>query len=130
MEITPLQMYILLMLDKIVKISGHSVVILLFILVPLIVFVIGNELNYEDSGKCVKLAKILGVAFLLSLFTYMFCPTTKQAAAIILVPKVINNEKIQDIGSNTLNVADNLLKLSNEYIKNLYEKNNDEGVEK
>lgn len=127
MAITPLQMYILLMLDNIVKISEASVIILLFISIPLIVFIVGNELNNEDSGKCVKLAKILGVAFLLSLFTYMFCPTTKQAAAIILVPKVLNNEKIQDIGSNTLNVADNLLKLSNEYIKNLYKKNSDEG---
>lgn len=130
MAITPLQMYILLMLDNIVKISGFSVIILLLILIPLILFIFGNELNDEDRSRYIKLAKILGVAFLLSLFTYMFCPTTKQAAAIILVPKVINNEKIQDIGSNTLNVADNLLKLSNEYIKNLYEKNNDEGVEK
>ena len=127
MEITSLQMYILLILDNIVKISGHSVIILLLILIPLSVFIIGNEINNEDRDKGIKLVKILGVAFLLSLFTYMFCPTTKQAAAIILVPKVINNEKIQDIGSNTLNVADNLLKLSNEYIENLYEKNNDEG---
>ena len=121
--ITPFQMYLLLMLDNICIVS-----LILTIVLALITFMIGgllvsHDLN-EDERNCTrKFFKCVILVFILSLLSTVFIPNTQQAATIILVPKVLNNEKVQDIGQNGLDLANNLLKLSNEYIeKNLITK--------
>ena len=46
----------------------------------------------------------------------VFLPNTKQMATIYLLPKVVNNEKIQNIGERTLDTGDKLLQLMQQYI--------------
>lgn len=46
----------------------------------------------------------------------VFLPNTKQMATIYLLPKVVNNEKIQSIGERTLDTGDKLLQLMQQYI--------------
>ena len=46
----------------------------------------------------------------------VFVPNTKQMATIYLLPKVVNNEKIQDIGERTLDTGDKILQLMQQYI--------------
>lgn len=46
----------------------------------------------------------------------VFLPNTKQMATIYLLPKVVNNEKIQSIGERTLDTGDKLLQLMKQYI--------------
>ena len=46
----------------------------------------------------------------------VFLPNTKQMATIYLLPKIVNNEKIQSIGERTLDTGDKLLQLMQQYI--------------
>lgn len=118
--ITPFQMYLLLMLDSICVVTAIITIVLAFITFIIGVMSVANDVNEEDRESARKLLKYLVPVFLLSLLLAVFIPNTKQAATIFLVPKVLNNEKVQDIGQNGLDLANNLLKLSNEYIeKNL-----------
>ena len=121
--ITPFQMYLLLMLDNICVVTAIITVVLAFITIVFGAMIVPNELNEEECKYTKKLLKYIILVFLLSLSASVFIPNTQQAATIFLVPKVLNNEKVQDIGQNGLDLANNLLKLSNEYIeKNLITK--------
>lgn len=42
-------------------------------------------------------------------FLAIFTPTTKEAAAIYLIPKIANNEKVKEIPSKFLSLADEWL---------------------
>lgn len=46
----------------------------------------------------------------------VFIPNTKQAAAIYILPRIINNEKIQNIGNNALDTTNTLLELTQKYL--------------
>lgn len=46
----------------------------------------------------------------------VFLPNTKQMATIYLLPKVINDEKIQSIGGRAIDTGDKLLQLMQQYI--------------
>jgi len=69
-----------------------------------------------DDKKLPKYYPILVVLELLFICAATFIPNTKQMATIYLLPKVINNEKIQSIGERTLDVGDKLLQLTQQYI--------------
>lgn len=121
--ITPFQMYLLLMLDGICVVTAIITIVLAFITFIIGVMSVASDVNEEDQKCARKFLKYLVPVFMLSLSASVFIPNTKQAATIFLVPKVLNNEKVQDIGQNGLDLANNLLKLSNEYIeKNLITK--------
>ena len=47
----------------------------------------------------------------------MFLPSTKQIAAIYVVPAIANDEKIQQIGGKTLDISNQLLDLTKEYLE-------------
>ena len=47
----------------------------------------------------------------------MFVPSTKQMAAIYVVPAIANNEKMQNIGNKTLDISNQLLDLTKEYFE-------------
>ena len=55
----------------------------------------------------------------------LFLPTQKEAAAIWLVPKMVNNEKLNNIASNTLSIVDEYTK---EYLAELLEKEGSEAT--
>ena len=50
----------------------------------------------------------------------LFVPTQKEAAAIWLVPTMVNNEKLTNISSNTLSIVDEYTK---EYLADLLKDN-------
>ena len=116
--ITPFQMYLLLMLDSICVVTAIITIVLALITFIFGIMSVAGDVNEEDQKYARKFLKYLVPIFVLSLLSAVFIPNTKQAATIFLVPKVLNNEKIQDIGQNGLDLANNLLKLSNEYIEN------------
>ena len=117
--ITPMQMYWLLKLDDIGV--GCSTFIVFLVAVAIVCFVLfgfAREDNNEKEQKillksvCLALigASLLGVV-------KTFLPTTKQMAAIYVVPAIMNNEKIQQIGNDTLDITNQLLALTKEYLK-------------
>jgi hypothetical protein len=101
---------------------------LVFIFVPIIIIGIINgcyEGNSEKSPKAIKLWKLLFVTlplgFLLA-FSSAFIPSTKEMAAIIVVPKMITaidkNEQLKKMPDKLINLADEwITKLTPENIQ-------------
>ena len=65
---------------------------------------------------------LLPISFL-ALFSVAatFTPSTKSMCAILVVPQIVNNEKVQELPENVLNLANEWLK---EQVIELKEKNN------
>ena len=53
----------------------------------------------------------------LSISALTFLPSTKQMAAIYVVPAIVNNEKVQNISNKSLDISNQLLDLTKEYLK-------------
>lgn len=69
----------------------------------------------REKGFC--LTKILVAGFLIGIATWTFLPSTKQMAAIVLVPAVLNNKDVQEIGAKTADLGKDLLALTQAYVK-------------
>lgn len=117
--ITPTTMYWLTRLDGI-----HNFSILLTIILLLgtaICFPLGNILadtkkdcvtTEEDAVKYRKIGERLlsctkwcVAAWIVFVSSWLFLPTTKEMAAILIVPKVANSEKVQEIGGSLFDLA-------------------------
>ena len=118
--ITPMQMYWLLKLDDILAIS-LAIFVLTF--VGFVVCLVG-AISYkgEDYFECeynkFKIGRNILFWFVLFFGSItMFVPSTKQMAAIYVVPTIANNEKVQNIGNKTLDISNQLLDLTKEYFE-------------
>ena len=101
MEITTMQMYWLVILDNIigVLIAILGICAIFFILGTMTLFAMGKEEQVLPIAK-----KILFVAAT-ALLLLIFVPSTKKMAAIIVVPKIANSEKVQTIGNKVYDLA-------------------------
>lgn len=113
--ITPMQMYWLLKLDDIRVLCAFSAAIVIFATI----ISLGIYNDAEDKGT----KKIAIASFVLGLFgcglfssALTFLPSTKQMATIYVVPAIANNEKIQQIGGKTLDISNQLLDLTKDYL--------------
>ena len=111
------QMYWITRLDALQG-DGVVVIIIFSFFLGITAFIIATVAKYagndEDAikiaqvtSRCSKILLSIGFSLILLL---AFVPSTKEMAAIIIVPKIVNNEKIQEL-------PENLLELSNEWIK-------------
>lgn len=96
--ITTSQMYWLVTLDSIANAS------LVFAILSALASV-GAIGMACDSNRLFWLPFITIGLFFLFVGVLTFVPTTKQAAAIIIVPKIANNEKVQDCGNRIYDLA-------------------------
>ena len=96
--ITMTQMYWLVTLDSIVHTSWALVVVSALASVAAIGIACGEE-------RFLWLPFVTIGMFFLSIVTLTFVPTTKQAAAIVIVPKIVNNEKVQMVGNQLYDLA-------------------------
>ena len=103
MEFSAMQMYWLLMLDNI---RDLFVVIIIILMLIAVVFLglsdLGDSLNPQQRKKW---AILFIFAILFCSIAVTFIPATKQMAAIIVVPKIINNEKVQQMPEELLNLG-------------------------
>ena len=92
-----------------------------FIVIGLIVSAImcGIEEEYGPSKKFIKWAI---VPLVISLALLTFVPNQKEAAAIWLVPKMVNNEQFNNVAKDTLSILEKHTQL---YLKELVEPEND-----
>lgn len=116
--ITPMQMYWLLKLDDIGTtfsiIVGASIII---VLISAFLYCISKGAEDEATTKISVHMLILSlICSIIFLILNTFLPTTKQMAAIYVVPAIANNEKIQQIGGKTLDISNQLLDLTKEYL--------------
>lgn len=101
MEITTMQMYWLVMLDSIKE--GLAVILcicsLFFVLGIPMLGVMGKEKLFPLIARRIL---VIAAALILGL---TFIPSTKQMAAIMIVPKIANSEKVQTIGNKVYDLA-------------------------
>ena len=108
--ITTEMVYWIVMLDNI---SGAF--ILAACVFSLFLFsIIGGILSNADDFRWPHF--MLAVLELFFICGAVFLPNSKQMATIYLLPKIVNNEKIQSIGERTLDNGDKLLQLMQQYI--------------
>ena len=105
-EITPSFIYWITRLDGI---KTFLAVVCVFSVVSLIIFIISSVLtatNKDDTYRIqVKGLKISLFIFLITALSEIFTPCTKQACAMYVIPKIINNEKIQEVGKEFYDLA-------------------------
>ena len=105
-EITPSFIYWITRLDQFDVLTGIVAVvsILSAIVFMLIILTIGLEQNtyFRFVLKGFKISLFICI---ISTLIHVFIPTTKQACAMYVVPKIANNEKVQDIGKEFYDLA-------------------------
>lgn len=108
--ITSTMIYWIIMLDSISKAFeiGNTVIGFLIIF-----WAIGNVTNAIRFPWYYFLFVIFELVLLVGA---IFIPNTRQMATIIILPKIINNEKIQNIGNNALDTTNTLLELTQKYL--------------
>ena len=108
--ITTEMVYWIVMLDRICIVFGLLSVLFGFSLLMFTGFV------WSNNDKLPWHYPVWVVLELFLICGAVFIPNTKQMATIYLLPKVVNNEKIQSIGERTLDTGDKLLQSMQQYI--------------
>lgn len=107
------QMYLLTRMDAISD-AGNAISILSSICLILFFIFGGICVAEKDMEKTTYHGwlKVIMAIFLCSLPITLLCPTSKQMAAILVVPKIVNNAKVQE-------VPDKLMTLATEWLEEL-----------
>lgn len=115
--ITPTQMYWLVKLDDMRHVTGSLmwlpvtwIIITVIVSFAAIMATLDNDENGRDKvWRRVKNALLLCIPMLFLVvvlqLTIAFVPSTKQMAAIIVVPKLANSEKVQTVGNRLYDLA-------------------------
>lgn len=117
--ITSMEMYWLLKLDDIYMLVSCAAalttgVFVVSFLAYKVAGVDGNKQEQKTSGIAALVSLVCSV---LLWCVVTFIPTTKQMATIYVVPAIVNNEKVQQIGNKTLDISEQLLNLTKEYLE-------------
>ena len=121
--ITGWEIYWFTRLDPLKGLTGSTAVIglvvsvLMFLLYPMFCEIFENE---EDKMKkyltwTARLQVAVFSVAVLSAFAYALTPTTREMAAIKVIPMIANSESMQKLGD----VGDNMLDLANEWLREL-----------
>lgn len=106
--ISPSEVYFVTMLDGLGSwLKLLTVLSLIFLAVTLLMIgIAASEDKYELIPKVVKFCTLPCVIIFLILGTIVaLLPNTKQMAAIIIIPRIANNEKVQDVGKGLYDLA-------------------------
>lgn len=97
--ITTTQMYWLMTLDSVCFVSG-----MLSVVLAILAFgAFGAAVDCESTPWWLVVLPGVLAAFMLAVA--VFTPTTKQMAAILVVPKIANSEKVQVAGDKLYDLA-------------------------
>ena len=99
------EIYWILKLDTFLKVSQMFSVLFGIIFFFAIIASIASKIDGDETSKLFRRVAIsFGLLFLLFLPLGIFLPSTKQMAAIIIAPPIINNEKVQQIPNKLLDI--------------------------
>ena len=99
--ITPAQMYWLTRLGYFRNTAW--VIAFLAILIPLLGGMSARTL--KEADVFFRLFKLTTLPLVMSLLMLIFLPTTKEMAAILIVPRIANSEKVQQVGNKLYDLA-------------------------
>lgn len=105
--ITTSQMYWLTRLSNFHAAGGLFVLASILILVAVAVFSFAKDHSSEEISTQFRKwgFRIALPLFLVGFLIEILVPTTKEMAAIIIVPRIANNEKVQDVGNKIYDLA-------------------------
>lgn len=108
MELTIMQLYWIIKLDVFQGLATGLAIITGLVTMVCVMAIIICSVD-KDSKEILptwkKVAKYFIPMFMLFLAMATFLPTTKEMAALIVLPKIINNEKIQEIPNKVLDLG-------------------------
>lgn len=115
---TPMQMYWILKLDDIgTMLSIIVVASVIAVFLSMLLYCISKGTEEEATTKIsVKMLILSLICSVIFLILNTLLPTTKQMVAIYVVPAIVNNERVQNIGSKTLDISEDLLELTEQYL--------------
>lgn len=97
----------------------YVIIIISIVVVAITLFIQVNNADYSLlAPRTWAILKYLLILFFINSLGYLL-PTTKEMAAIIILPKLSQNETLQQL-------PDNILNLANEWIKELSPKKGEE----
>lgn len=106
-EITPSFIYWITRLDQFNALTGCASLFIFIIAIVLMIAVFveaesGNDKNYRIVLKGFKIS-----LFVLAIFSliHTFIPATKEACAMYVIPKIVNNEKVENISKEFYDLA-------------------------
>lgn len=108
---TTAQMYFLVMLDSI---SCGALLAAVFLGLISFIFTIGylmaEEMRFVRYDEFPRWIKVLWGSCVLSFLVSVFLPTTKQMAAIVVLPRIVNNSRVQEIPDKILDFTEAWIK--------------------
>ncbi|MFA5692891.1 MAG: hypothetical protein WC907_04675 [Acholeplasmataceae bacterium] len=110
--ITESTLYLITRLDSINKVFQLLTVVSLMAIAcigTLLLFhKIEDRMEEVENIKCfLKYLKVSTMVLAFSVLCLVLIPTTKEAIAIYVIPKIANNEQLQSISTGTLNIVEN-----------------------
>ncbi len=109
--ITPFFMWLfLVLLPNLGTLVGILVVVTFVMLIMSLIFgtiFVSDDTIRPETYK--KLLKSLIITLSISSLVHVCIPNKKELAAIVLVPVIVNNERIQDIGNASLDILQEYL---------------------
>jgi len=106
--ITTSQMYWITRLDEIVSFGTSLIFVSTFVFAIGLLCIVGRTDSIEDPAvkpMFNRLVKWTLPFVLLGAFVCTFIPTTKQMAAILIIPRIANSEKVQQAGNKLYDLA-------------------------
>lgn len=125
MEINSLTMYLFTRLNKL-EFVLQGIFIFTFAwtfishMIKIFSKVDGSTKDSEVLANLISKFSFKSPLFIISIVSgllWIIIPSQKEFAAIYIIPKVVNNERIQKISNDVLDIGESLINLSNEYIK-------------
>lgn len=98
MDISPWTIYWITRLDVIL---GISVVLMCTLMIVFIIWI------FEAGQRLVPAMKFLLIPFIPSFIILTCLPSTKEMAAILIIPKIVNSEKVERVGNYLYDTAIN-----------------------
>ncbi len=121
MEITPFTMYLFTRLDIILKAASFGLTVSTVAAITFVALMCWarQDGSRDDLAAFSRWLKVSIAAVTLFASVVILLPSTSAAAFIYVVPKVVNNERIQSIADDGLDAISALVKASNEYARRL-----------
>jgi len=137
MELNWFTMYLLINLDSIVNVLQLITIVAFFGGVAcflLNMFFVFDNIPKEDKVAFIKSNfefrnNKCFLVFVIFLFLTGLVPTTKQAAVIILVPAIVNNENVKNIGENSLGSLEKFSEYTVMWLNNQIQEIKNENIE-